>query len=80
MKPDIKAIKQLPDDSTLTPIEVGRIMGYTAAGVIKMLKEKRMKGVRVAGKWYVMGSAVKAQMVSNSITPEDLERPGCYTK
>lgn len=65
MKPDLNQIKQLPDDATLTPNEVARLLGYTAAGIIKMLKAGRMKGVQVAGKWYVLGKEIKAQVVTN---------------
>jgi hypothetical protein len=65
MKPDIEAIKNLPDDAMLTPIEAGRLLGLTPEGVRAQIKRGSMKAVQVAGRWFVLGSYMKSTVKEN---------------
>lgn len=72
MAPDIQAIKQLPDDTQLTPTEAGRLLGMTSAGLIKKIEKKQLSAVRVAGRWFVLGKALKALITESTAVTNPL--------
>lgn len=65
LKPDFEAIKRLPSDVMLTPVETARLLGYTKAGLMNRIKRSRIKAVRVAGRWYILGQDIKDEVVFN---------------
>lgn len=64
-KPDITLIKNTPDDALLTPIEAGRLLGFTGTGILKKIKRGDIKAHCVSGKWWVQGSEIKNQVKGN---------------
>ena len=67
MKPDIKQLALIDDDTAFAPIEVARVLGVTPQCVTTWIRKKSIKSTKVGGRYYIAGSEIKKKVQANDV-------------